>query len=61
MDPLGTGKWEGGMRIAGLAVLGLVGASLALPQTMNFTLATFGLLGVVLLAIGSIGRDRGHR
>ena len=46
------------MRIAGLAVLGLVGAALALPQTMNITLVSFGLLGLLLFAIGSIGHER---
>ena len=46
------------MRIAGLAVLGLVGVALALPQTMNVTLASFGLLGLLLFAIGSIGHER---
>lgn len=49
------------MRLGGLAVLGLVGASLALPQTMNFTLASFGLLGLLLIAIGSIGHERRRR
>ena len=53
MDPLGTGKREGGMRIVGLFLYA--------PQGLNIILAAFGLLALVLLAIGSIGQDRGRR
>jgi hypothetical protein len=61
MDPLGTGKWEGGMRIAGLTILGLVALFLYAPQSLNIMLAGFGLLALGLFAIGSIGQDRWRR
>lgn len=49
------------MRIAALTILCLVALFLYAPQGLNIMLAGFGLLALILLAIGSIGRDRGHR
>jgi hypothetical protein len=62
MDPLGTGQREGGMRLAGIGILILVGLFLfVLPQALNIILSAFGLLALALLAVGSIGHDRGRR
>jgi uncharacterized membrane protein len=49
------------MRISALTILGLVALFLFAPQSFNVMLAGFGLLALVLLAIGSIGHDRGRR
>jgi hypothetical protein len=50
------------MRISALCILGLVALFLFAPaQPVNIMLAGFGILALSLLAIGSIGRDRGHR
>jgi fatty acid desaturase len=49
------------VRLSALAILGLVALFLYAPQSFNIMLAGFGLLALVLLAIGSIGHDRGHR
>ena len=49
------------MRIAGLTILCLVALFLYAPQGLNIMLAGFGLLALVLLAVGSIGHDRGRR
>lgn len=50
------------MRIAGLGILILVGLFLfVLPQALNIILSAFGLLALALLAVGSIGHDRGRR
>jgi uncharacterized membrane protein len=49
------------VRLSALAILGLVALFLYAPQSFNIMLAGFGILALVLLAIGSIGHDRGHR
>lgn len=49
------------MRLSALAILCLVALFLYAPQGLNIILAAFGLLALVLLAIGSIGQDRGRR
>lgn len=47
------------MRLAGLALLGLVGALLWKPQTdPNVINLIIGGLGLTFLALGSIGRER---
>jgi hypothetical protein len=50
------------VRLSALAILGLVGLFLFVaPQGLNIVLSAFGLLALVLLAVGSIGHDKGHR
>jgi len=49
------------MRISALAILGLVALFMYSPQELNIMLAGFGILALCLLALGSIGHDRGHR
>lgn len=49
------------MRISALCILGLAATFTAMPQPSNVMLAGFGLLALGLLAIGSIGRERGRR
>jgi hypothetical protein len=50
------------MRLAGLALLGLVGALLWKPQTdPNVLNLIIGGLGLTFLAIGSIGHERRRR
>ena len=50
------------MRLAGLALLGLVGALLWKPQTdPNVLNLILGGLGLTFLAIGSIGHERRRR
>ena len=50
------------MRLAGLAMLGLVGALLWKPQTdPNVLNLILGGLGLTFLAIGSIGHERRRR
>lgn len=50
------------MRLAGLALLGLVGALLWKPQTdPNIINVILGGLGLTFLAIGSIGHERRRR
>ena len=49
------------MRIAALTILCLVALFLYAPQGLNIILAAFGLLALVLLAIGSIGHERRRR
>jgi len=50
------------MRIAGLGILILVVLFLfVIPQGLNVILSAFGLLALALLAVGSIGQDRGRR
>lgn len=50
------------MRMAGLALLGLVGALLWKPQTdPNVLNLIIGGLGLTFLAIGSIGHERRRR
>jgi uncharacterized membrane protein len=49
------------VRLSALAILGLVALFLYAPQSFNIMLAGFGILALILLAIGSIGHDRGHR
>lgn len=58
--PLRSGGYA--MRLAGLALLGLVGALLWKPQTdINVINAIIGGLGLTFLAIGSIGHERRRR
>lgn len=49
------------MRLAALAILGLMATFTAMPQTPNVMLAGFGLLALGLLALGSIGHERRRR
>ena len=50
------------MRMAGLAMLGLVGALLWKPQTdPNVLNLIIGGLGLTFLALGSIGHERRRR
>jgi hypothetical protein len=49
------------MRISALAILCLVALFLYAPQGINIILSGFGILALSLLAIGSIGQDRGRR
>ena len=49
------------MRLAALSILGLVALFLYAPQSLNIMLSGFGILALVLLAIGSIGHERRRR
>jgi hypothetical protein len=50
------------MRISALSILCLVALFLyAAPQSANVMLASFGILALSLLAIGSLGHERKRR
>lgn len=49
------------MRIGGLCLLSVVALFLFFPLAYNVMLAGFGLLGLSLIALGSIGHDRHRR
>jgi hypothetical protein len=50
------------MRISALCILGLVALFLYAPQSFNVMLAGFGVLALILLAIGvAFGHERKRR
>lgn len=49
------------MRLAALLILGLVALFLYAPQSLNIMLSGFGILALILLAVGSIGHERRRR